>query len=146
MEDAAGESDLWNASLSPEKRAALRELHRLHPARNLIALAFAAIWIATGWAMTTFPLWAVRIPGYFVIGMIVHAMAMLMHEGIHGSLFRNRVLDRGFGFLLGAPALFSCTASTGRRRTLTSSAISRAAGSSSRSRSTPGAASDSSSV
>ena len=58
----------------------------------------------------TFPQWPVRIAGIVVIGAVVHAMAILMHEGVHGNLFRNEPLDRWVGFLLGAPALFSCMA------------------------------------
>jgi fatty acid desaturase len=109
-EEPVGEADGWSASLTPEKRAAIRDLHRLRPAWNLVAILFAALWACMLWLMTAFPIWAVRIPGYVVIGMLIHAMAILMHEGIHGSLFRNRALDRGFGFVLGAPALFSATA------------------------------------
>jgi fatty acid desaturase len=109
-EESVGEADGWSASLTPEKRAAIRDLHRLRPAWNLVAILFAALWAGTLWLMIAFPVWLVRIPGYVVIGMLIHAMAVLMHEGIHGSLFRNRALDRGFGFVLGAPALFSATA------------------------------------
>ena len=109
-EEPVGEADGWSASLTPEKRAAIRDLHRLRPSWNLVAVLFAALWACTLWLMTAFPVWGVRIPGYVFIGMLIHAMAVLMHEGIHGSLFRNRALDRGFGFVLGAPALFSATA------------------------------------
>jgi fatty acid desaturase len=104
------EAEGWSASLTDEKRAAIREMHRLRPAWNLVAILFALLWAGTLWLMVEFPLWAVRIPGYVVIGMLIHAMAILMHEGIHTSLFRNRVLDRTFAFVLGAPALFSATA------------------------------------
>ncbi len=110
LRESSAEAEGWSRSLSSEKRAAIRELHRLRPAWNLVAVLFAALWAGMLWLMTAFPLWAVRIPGYVVIGMLIHALAILMHEGIHGSLFRNRMLDRGFGFVLGAPALFSATA------------------------------------
>ena len=110
LHEAASEAEGWSASLSPEKRAAIRDLHRLRPAWNLVGILFTVLWACTLWLMIAVPVWAVRIPGYILIGMLIHAMAILMHEGIHGSLFRNRILDRGFGFFLGAPALFSATA------------------------------------
>src|SRR5262249_57405583 len=56
---------------------------------------------------TSWPLW---LAAEVAVGVAIHAMATLMHEGIHGTLFRRRGLDRWVGFLLGAPALFSFTA------------------------------------
>src|SRR5258706_11535471 len=99
-EESGEEARGWSAALSPAKRAEIRDLHRLRPAWNLVALLFAALWAGMLWLMSVHPVWAVRIPGYIVIGALIHAMAILMHEGIHGSLFRNRFLDRGVGFFL----------------------------------------------
>ncbi len=104
------ESAAWTDGLSLEKREAIRELHRLRPAWNLVALLFAALWIGAGWAVLQVPHGIVRIGGIILMGAVVHAMAILMHEGVHGNLFRNEALDRWVGFLLGAPALFSCMA------------------------------------
>jgi fatty acid desaturase len=107
---SGGGSDVWTAPLRADQKAAIRRLHCVNPRWNLIAVAFVAIWIASGWLMFRFPAWPVRFAGYGMIGMCIHALAILMHEGIHGNLFRNRVLDQWVGFLLGAPALFSATA------------------------------------
>ena len=103
-------SDLWVATLTPEKRAAIRELHRVKPAWNLIAIAFVAIWAVAGWTIMTFPQWTLRLGSYVLAGAAIQALTILMHEGIHGNLFRNRTLDRWIGFLLGVPAFFSSTA------------------------------------
>lgn len=106
----AKESGSWLKTLSREKQAAIRELHRVQPAWNLIALLFLAIWVTAGALILIFPYWPIRLMAYAAIGVAIHGMANLMHEGIHGNLFRQRKLDQWLGFLLGAPALFSCTA------------------------------------
>jgi fatty acid desaturase len=104
------ESADWTERLDEQKRATIRDLHRLRPAWNLVAFFFIAVWAGAGWAVMSFPQWPVRIAGILVIGSVIHAMAILMHEGVHGNLFRNEPLDRWVGFFLGAPALFSCMA------------------------------------
>jgi fatty acid desaturase len=100
----------WVPALSREKRAAIRELHRIKPAWNLIGLVFVAIWIGAGVLILAVPSWPLRWAGYAAIGVAIHGLGNLMHEGIHGNLFRNRRLDRLVGFVAGAPALFSVTA------------------------------------
>jgi fatty acid desaturase len=104
------ESAGWASSLDAEKRRVIRELHRLRPARNLVALVFAALWAGAGWTVLNSGLLPVRVTGIVLMGGVIHALAILMHEGVHGNLFRNETLDRWTGFLLGAPALFSCSA------------------------------------
>jgi fatty acid desaturase len=59
--------------------------------------------------MVCVPSWLVRVPGYVLIGILIHGMANFMHEGIHNTLFRDRRRNRWFGFAMGAPALFSVT-------------------------------------
>ena len=108
--EIAPESAAWTETLPAEKRAAIRELHRLRPAWNLVGLLFALMWAGTGWAMLRGPAWPVQVAGTLLIGALVHGMVILMHEGVHGNLFRREVLDRWVGFLFGAPGLFSCSA------------------------------------
>jgi fatty acid desaturase len=42
--------------------------------------------------------------------MVIHALGIVMHEAIHGNLFRRRSLDRWAAFLAGLPGLVSGTA------------------------------------
>jgi len=104
------EASSWVAALTPEQREAIKDLHRLRPAWNLAALAFASLWAGTAWAESRYPFGGVRAAAVPLIGACVQSLAILMHEGIHGNLFRNRALDRWAGFAFGAPALFACTA------------------------------------
>jgi fatty acid desaturase len=91
-------------------RNEIRELHRIRPRKNLVILLFVAIWIACASLVVTFPVWPVRIAGYVLIGASINALGILMHEAIHGSLFRRRRLDRWIRFLLGVPTGVSCHA------------------------------------
>lgn len=106
---AASHSD-WYRALDPAKRQAIRQLHRINPYWNLVGTLFVLIWIATAAAMLYVKSWWVYVPGYVVIGLLIHGMANFMHEGIHGTLFRVRRWDRWYGFLMGAPAMFPLTA------------------------------------
>jgi fatty acid desaturase len=107
---AGQESRSWFVGVAPEKRKKIWKLHTLRLWMNSVALLFIGLWVAAAWTMLQFPTWPVRIAGTFLIGACIHALAILMHEGIHGSYFRNPVLDRTTAFLLGAPAFFSETA------------------------------------
>ena len=100
----------WASTLSAEKRAAIKSLHEVKPVGNLMILFFVALWAAAVTLQLAAPLWPVRILTFVMIGICIHGLANLMHEGIHGSLFRNRQLDRWVAFGLGAPALFSASA------------------------------------
>jgi fatty acid desaturase len=75
-----------------------------------VAVLFAAIWAVAAWAILRWPVWPVQAAGAILIGAVVQALVILMHEGVHGNLFRRDGLDRWVGFLLGAPGLFSCAA------------------------------------
>jgi fatty acid desaturase len=108
--ELAPESAAWTERLPQEKRAAIRALHDLAPARNLVALVFAAMWVGASWMTLEIRPRPARLAGIVVSGAALHALAILMHEAVHGNLFRRRGLDRWAGFLLGAPALFSCAA------------------------------------
>lgn len=101
------QSRAFLATLSPAKRAEIRDLHRVRPAWNAIALVYAALWIVTALLVVNVPSWPVRLLGYLVMGASLHALGILMHEGVHGNLFRKRSLDRWGAFLLGAPTLVS---------------------------------------
>jgi fatty acid desaturase len=100
----------WYQALDPAKKHAIRDLHRINPYWNLVGLLFAVLWVLAGALVLYFPSWLVRLPGYILMGTLIHGMANLMHEGIHGTLFRHKRWDRWYGFIMGAPALFCVSA------------------------------------
>ena len=104
------QSRAFLATLAPAKRAAIRELHAVRPVWNVMALVFAALWIGTAFVVVEAASWPLRVLGYLVMGGSLHALGVMMHEGVHGNLFRNRTLDRWAAFLLGAPTLVSAAA------------------------------------
>ncbi|REK19454.1 MAG: hypothetical protein DWQ37_01260 [Planctomycetota bacterium] len=100
----------WYRSLEPEKKQAIRELHAINPYWNLVGVLFIGLWAATAVAIAYAPAWYWCIPGYILIGLLIHGMSNLMHEGIHGTLFKHRRWDRWYGVVMGAPSMFSATA------------------------------------
>lgn len=95
--------------LPPARRAALRRLHRLNPWWNLKILAFGSIWVLCGYTALHAPL-IVQLVCYYLIGATIQGLVILMHEAVHGILFRNRRLNRWIGFLCGLPAFLSVSA------------------------------------
>lgn len=91
-------------------RAEIRGLHKVRLWANLIILFYPLLWICSVAVMERWPTLVVRIIGVVVIGISLEAMAILMHEALHGNLFRRPKLDRWIGFVLAAPAFFSTTA------------------------------------
>jgi fatty acid desaturase len=100
----------WLATLPAELRQQIRVLHHPLPRWRLVIVLFVLIWITTAFFILQFPSWPVYILGYFVIGSVIHGLAISMHECIHGNMFRNSRRDYWVGFFLGLPALMSCTA------------------------------------
>lgn len=104
------ESSDWLRELSTEKRAALRAMHDIVPVWNLVAVLYPLMWLGGAMIVASTPLWPLKIVGYLVIGIALHAMAILTHEASHLSMFRSPHLDRWVGFLMGAPVFISYTA------------------------------------
>jgi fatty acid desaturase len=104
------ESRSWFKTLPPAKRAAIRELMRVRPINTLVALLFVGMWVASGVLILAVPGWPAHLAGYLVIAFAIHGMANLLHEAIHGNLFRNRTLDYWMGLLSGAASLQGVTA------------------------------------
>lgn len=100
----------WLSTLPQDLQQQLRALHRPVKKWRFIIIAFIGIWITAGWFSCMLPYWPIRLLGYIVIGSVIHALAICMHECAHGNMFRNSMLDHGVGFLLGIPALMSITA------------------------------------
>ena len=93
-----------------EKRARVRSLTALNPWWNLKIVGLAIAWVAIGFGMLQTSHIALYIPGYLLIGAIMHSLAIFTHESTHGILFKNRFLNRWIGFLTGLPAFISVSA------------------------------------
>jgi 5'-nucleotidase len=74
---------------------------------NFRAAEFALIWLAAGWIALATDILVFRLVCYFFIGATIQGLAILMHEGVHGMLFRSRSLNRWVAFACGVPALLS---------------------------------------
>jgi fatty acid desaturase len=93
-----------------EIRTEIRALHRVRPRANLIVIFYPLLWICSVAAMERWPTLFVRIVGVLVIGVSLQAMVIVMHEALHGNLFRRPPLDRWIGFVLALPGFFSISA------------------------------------
>lgn len=84
--------------------------------RLLELLLFAAMWALGGWlvmvglARDGLAHWMPRIAGTFAIALSLHAIALMLHDGVHGSLLANRRANRWASVLLGACVLMSASA------------------------------------
>jgi fatty acid desaturase len=97
------------------------ELAALRPPRLSTRLGelamFVSIWAVGGWMVmrglaSTSRLmeWALGIVGTLVVALALHAIALLLHDGVHHTLLRNRVANRWLAVALGACALMSASA------------------------------------
>src|ERR1700733_2443556 len=105
-----GTSHLSLRHLGEDESAQLRLLHKANPMWNWVCILYPATWILAAVAMAFYPTGWVRTLGVVAIGISIQAMAILMHEALHGNLFRRAALDRWACFLFGIPAFFSGTA------------------------------------
>jgi fatty acid desaturase len=110
LSEPGDEARTWFQTLSPEKRAAIHELSRVQPIYTLVVGMFAALWMAGAVLILRVPQWPARLAGYLLIGLAIHGLANMLHESIHGNMFRNRRLDYWAGLLTGLPALLGVTA------------------------------------
>lgn len=107
---AAGTSRFRFEDVPPDIRNEVRALHRVRPWANLIVFLYPALWICSVGLMKRWPTAPIRIAGVLIIGVSIQAMAIVMHEALHGNLFRHSALDRWVGFALAVPAFFSISA------------------------------------
>ncbi len=100
----------WYNSLPEDTRNQIQMLHKKDLNWNWVLLLFVGIWAAAAFAILSTSAILVHLLGYLAIGVCIHGMANLMHEGIHNNLFRTRKSNWLFGLVAGLPALFSITA------------------------------------
>jgi fatty acid desaturase len=109
----ATETATWRLRLTDlpgEAQPEIRALHRIRPWANSVVLLFPALWICAAILMEKFPALPVRCAGILVIGICIQAMSIVMHEAMHGNLFRHPALDRWVGFAMAVPASLGATA------------------------------------
>jgi len=92
------------------KKAGIRTLHRLRPWWNLKILVLVGVWACAGWTALHVPRLPVRLVCWFLIGATIQGLVILMHEGVHRIMFRNRVANRWVAFVCGIPAALSVSA------------------------------------
>jgi fatty acid desaturase len=88
----------------------IKELHQIRPAYNWIILFFFGLWAASSYLTLQMPNVWLRLSGYLLSGIVLHALGIMMHEGVHSNLSKNRKLNRWLGFLCGAPTLLGISA------------------------------------
>jgi fatty acid desaturase len=95
--------------------AALRQPNAWVRARELVL--FGAMWAAGGWLVlaglhqsAAVLAWALRITGTLIAALALHVFALLLHDGVHHTLFRDRRLNRWVSVLLGGCAFISFSA------------------------------------
>ena len=78
---------------------------------------FGAMWALGGWLVlagvhSPRPLaqWGLRAVGTLLVALALHVFALLLHDGVHHTLFRDRRLNRWVSVLLGACAFISFSA------------------------------------
>lgn len=98
------------ANLDPARRAAIRALHEVRPAKNAVIALFVSMWVGAGTTAVLADHWMVRGAAYLAAGVALHAFGIFMHEAIHGNLFRSGRADRWAGLALGLPVLVSASA------------------------------------
>jgi len=108
MFEAQTSNESWRADLTPELRKEIAALHKLSAWTVLKIPALLGIWaICAAAAITVDSLW-VRVPCWLMIGFVMHALGVFMHEGAHAALTRKSWIDRPLGFLCGLPVFFPC--------------------------------------
>jgi fatty acid desaturase len=104
-------SHLSLRDLEPGLALKIRVLHSRQSWWTMVCLIFPVGWIGTAWIMEHLPerptFLPIRVLGVVVIGVCLQAIAILMHEALHGNLFRRVLLDRWATFICGVPAFFS---------------------------------------
>jgi fatty acid desaturase len=97
----------------------LADLRRFNLTKRLAELAvFVALWAAGGTLTLTWGMaedssvfaWACYLIGIFISAVAINAFVLLLHEGMHHTLFTSPFANRWVSVLLGAPVLMSFTA------------------------------------
>lgn len=98
-------------ALDESTQRRVRALHLIDVRRNWIVVFWPTVWIVAGYLIVSAPQGLagilIQATAVLAIGVALQAVAILMHEALHGNLFRNPAYDRLATFAFGVPALFS---------------------------------------
>jgi fatty acid desaturase len=92
-------------NLAPEKRRAIRELHRREDRHSLRLLLFLALYGIAVYAALIFDHPIVLAASSMGIVCAMIGCTVLLHEASHRSLFRRPLINDAVGFLCGLPIL-----------------------------------------
>ena len=90
--------------------AAIRALHRREPRWNWCIALFYGVWLGSAALAIAVPSLPVRLAAWFLAGAALQALGILMHEGVHYLLSRDRRVNRLLALAAGLPTLLSVTA------------------------------------
>jgi fatty acid desaturase len=97
--------------LSEGQRMEIARLHELAPRRNAIVLVLlASAWGALAAATLSAPTAWLKVPGVLATGVVLHALGVLMHDSVHGTLARGRRANRWLGVACTLPVFLSRSA------------------------------------
>lgn len=112
---APNPSYLLLSNLPRDLGVRVRELHTKVPAWNLVCVLYPLAWVVTAVTVQWLSAgrvgilqWAIRVAGIILIGIFIQAIAILMHEALHGNLFQSARLNRWAMFAFGLPAPPRC--------------------------------------
>jgi fatty acid desaturase len=97
----------WRMNLRPEVKDKIRRLQTIDYGRNLRIPLFFLIWTVAGFVSLEVDVLFIQLACYFFAGATIHGLGILMHEGVHHTMFRNKSLNRWVSFVCGIPALMS---------------------------------------
>ncbi len=109
-DDPVGLSLLSRTDLPREKWERIRRLQQRKVMYNWKILFFVLLWALAGYTVLNVELFVVQMFCYFAIAFSLMGLPNMMHEALHGLLFKNPSLNRWVGFLCGVPGLVSVSA------------------------------------
>lgn len=90
-----------HSRLDPE---GIDTLHRLDDSKRFRELlGFVGLYLAGAGLVSLQEGWWVTALGLFLMGLFFNALAIFLHEGLHGILFRGKQMNRWGAFLMGLP-------------------------------------------
>lgn len=101
---------LTRQDIPAEIRSAIRALQRHEPRRHLPLLVLLPVWAIGAAAVQPSHHPALRAAGTLALALVLMAMSVLMHEGIHHLLGRSRRINRLVALCCGTIVLMSATA------------------------------------
>jgi fatty acid desaturase len=87
--------DATTKELTRAQIIAIIELHKLSPLQNCIKIpALYGLATAVGWVIIEYPYWQVRLFAYPAMACVFAGVGVLLHDGAHGILFKNKLHNR----------------------------------------------------